>query len=111
MKYYGNVCFTIEVEALTDDGRPTGNFMPEKHIYPYSGDVINLTNRRVPGEGTTNSDIEVSKRISIVGDPFAYQNFMNITYIEWMGAKWTVSSVDVQFPRLILEIGGLYNAN
>jgi len=108
MKYYGNVGFTIEVEQYTDDGRPTGNFLPEKHVYPYSGDVINLSSNRVPGDGA-NSDIKLSKRISIVGDPFAYQHFMNITYVEWMGVRYQVPSVDVQFPRLIMEVGGVYN--
>lgn len=110
MKYYGNVCFTIESETLTEDGRPTGNFIPKKHVYQYSGDVINTSRKRISGEGM-NADLNITRQISIVGDPFAYQNFMNITYVEWMGVRWEVPSVDVQFPRLILNVGGLYNGD
>ena len=30
-------------------------------------------------------------------------------YVEFMGAKWKISSVEVQYPRLILTVGGVYN--
>jgi hypothetical protein len=31
-------------------------------------------------------------------------------YVEFMGAKWKVSSVDAtKRPRLVLTLGGLYN--
>ena len=46
---------------------------------------------------------------SIIADPFAYQNFHAMRYIEWMGAKWKITKVNVQSPRLILSVGGVYN--
>jgi hypothetical protein len=30
-------------------------------------------------------------------------------YVEFMGAKWKISNVEVQYPRLILTIGEVYN--
>jgi hypothetical protein len=56
-----------------------------------------------------NDNMNINNRISILADPFAYQNFHTIKYINWMGAKWKVGSVEVQSPRLILAIGGVYN--
>lgn len=74
----------------------------------YFGDVLQLGRRQVPGE-YLNDDLNVTNKISIVADPFALQNFHAIRYVCWMGAKWKVSNVEVQHPRLVLTIGGVYN--
>ena len=50
-----------------------------------------------------------TNKISILADPFAYQNFSNIKYVEYMDALWNVESIEVQQPRLILNVGGVYN--
>lgn len=76
----------------------------------YYGDVIRNT-RRLESASQVNDNINISNEISIVADPFAYQNFHSIRYVEFMGAKWKVSNVQPQHPRLILSIGGLYNDN
>jgi hypothetical protein len=59
--------------------------------------------------GTLNDNINMSNEISIVADPFANENFQSIKYIEYMGTLWRVNNVDVQYPRLILRMGGVYN--
>jgi hypothetical protein len=75
----------------------------------YYGDVIRNTQRWQSGE-TLNDDLIISNKISIVADPFAYQNFHTMRYVKWMGASWKINEIDVQRPRLILTIGGVYNA-
>lgn len=74
----------------------------------YYGDVIRNT-RRLQTADQLNDNINVSNEISIVADPYANENFHSMRYVEFMGAKWKISNVNVQPPRLILEIGGLYN--
>ncbi len=74
----------------------------------YYGDVLR-NRRRLENSGVVNDSVNVSNEISIVADPFAYQNFHLIRYISFMGNKWKVSDVEVQYPRLNLTIGGLYN--
>lgn len=74
----------------------------------YFGDVIR-NSRRLQNANQLNDDINVSNEISIVADPFAMNNFHSIRYVEFMGAKWKVSNVDVQYPRLTLSVGGVYN--
>ena len=59
--------------------------------------------------GEVNDDLNINMTLSIVADPFAYQNFHQIKYAEYMGSKWKVSSIEVQYPRLILTLGGVYN--
>lgn len=74
----------------------------------YYGDLIRNT-RRLRTSDKLNNDINVTNEISIVADPFAYQNFHLMKYVAFMGAKWKIESVEVQYPRLILTIGGVYN--
>ena len=74
----------------------------------YFGDVIRYT-RRINAPGKVNDDISISNQISIIADPFANNNFHAMKYVVFMGAKWKVSEVTVEYPRLILSMGGLYN--
>ena len=74
----------------------------------YFGDVIRNT-RRINAPGKVNDDISISNQISIIADPFANNNFHAMKYVVFMGAKWKISEVTVQYPRLVLTIGGLYN--
>lgn len=77
----------------------------EKETY---GDVIQNTRRLEFGENV-NPDLSVTNTISIVADAYASENYFAIRYVEWMGALWTVNSVEVQSPRLLLRLGEVYN--
>lgn len=74
----------------------------------YFGDVLRNTRRLSEGENL-NKDLNVGNSISIVADAFAHGHFFAIVYVEWMGKLWTVSDVEVQRPRLILQLGEVYN--
>lgn len=75
----------------------------------YSGDVNRITSRWTASQDSTNDDLTLDKQISIVADPFAYQNFNSIKFVEFMGTMWKVTSVNPQYPRLVLTVGGVYN--
>lgn len=101
-KWYGVIGYADHVET-------SPGVWEEKIIERgYYGD-INRMSRRLESSGNLNDDINISNEISIVADPFANDNFHKILFVEFMGAKWKVSNVEVQRPRLILSIGGLYN--
>jgi len=72
------------------------------------GDVIRPSRRYSDGE-KVNSDLSVGNAISIVADAYANNHFFAIRYVEWRGALWEVSNIDVESPRLILRLGGVYN--
>src|SRR3954452_21577763 len=74
----------------------------------YYGDVIRNARNLHEGENL-NPDLSVQNSISIVADAYAYEHFFAIRYIEWAGTLWTVSSVEVQSPRLLLRLGEVYN--
>lgn len=74
----------------------------------YYGDLIRNF-RRLESSGNLNDNVNVANEISIVADPFANQNFHAMRYVKFMGAKWKITNVEVQYPRLILTIGGVYH--
>lgn len=75
----------------------------------YFGDVTRNTSR-YQSNGTPNDDINISNIVSVVADPYANENFQHIRYVVYMGTKWKVVNVEVQYPRLVLTLGGVYNA-
>lgn len=101
-KYYGPVGYGIPSEV-----RP-GVWKDKITERNYSGDVINVK-RRLESSDKVNEDIVISNEFSILADQFAIENFHLIKYVIFMGAKWKVSNVSVQLPRLILSVGGVYN--
>ena len=101
-KIYGKVGY-----AITEEVKP-GVWSEQITERPYFGDLIKV-NRTLQNSGNLNDNINITHNVSIVADPFAYQNFHAIRYVDCMGAKWKVSSVEVKYPRLILSVGGLYN--
>ena len=101
-KYYGTVGYAENVEVNP------GIFKEVITEREYFGDIIR-NNRRLENSGEINDSINVTNQISIVSDPYALQNFWKIRYATFMGQKWKVKDVNVEFPRLILTLGGLYN--
>ena len=74
----------------------------------YYGDIIRNV-RKLETTEHLNDNINISNTISIISDPFANENFHAIRYATYMDSKWKVVSVEVQRPRLILSLGGVYN--
>lgn len=101
-KFYGPVGFSLSQE--TSPG--VWEEIPvEKNFY---GDILKNTVKGNENPGKVNGDITVNNRISIVANPYAAQHFHQIEYVIWQGVKWKVESVDVEMPRLILNLGGIY---
>ena len=96
----------VELEVTeTEPGVWTETIVPRE----YYGD-LNRNIRHISSNDKVNEDISVNNELSIVSDPYAMENFYQMRYAEFMGVKWKVSSVEVRYPRLILSLGGVYNA-
>lgn len=100
-KFYGKVGYMTTVE--TEPGIWTENITERTYI----GDIVS---NRFRYENTDNiiDDVILSKTISIVADPFAMMNYGYIRYVDYLGTKWKVTTVDPKLPRLELTTGGLY---
>lgn len=103
-KWFGKVGYSDEqVETAP------GVWTPPIVVRDYYGDVIRNNTRWSEGSVSTNDNLTVNCQISIVADPFAINKFHSIKWIEFMGTKWKVVSIEPQFPRLLLTLGGEYN--
>jgi len=96
--------------AITKEVNPgTGVYSDIVTERTYSGDVLRAQSNSREGQGL-NNNLSSSNRISIVADPYAYEQAHAIRYVVWRGIRWQVTSVeDSHRPRLILTLGGVYN--
>jgi hypothetical protein len=74
----------------------------------YYGDIPRNYRRSQEGE-KVNNDLTTSTQISIVSDTYANDHISAIRYAVWKGVRWKVTLVSEAHPRLILELGGVYN--
>lgn len=104
-KWFGKVGYESTVEEPKDSGIWIETITERE----YYGDIYR-NNRRLQTGDSVNDSVNISNQISIISDPFAIKNFHTIRYATYMDTKWKVTSVDAsQYPRLILELGGVYN--
>lgn len=102
MRWYGKIGYAETVE--TEPGVWIDHITEQN----YTGDIIR-NNRRWNYNNSVNGEVNISNQISILSDPYIVANFQNIRYAEFMGSLWCVTDVEVQYPRLVLTLGGVYN--
>lgn len=102
-KFYGTIGYVDHVETVP------GVWEEQITERQYHGDLVRIS-RRLESSGELNDDVNINNEISIVADPYAIDHFHSMRYVEYSGAKWKISTVEVKYPRLILGVGGLYNA-
>lgn len=105
-KFSGMIGFGIDTEY--DPENHPGVWKPILIERKYKGDLMRVSKQNRTGNNL-NDSIVFQNEISIVADPFAFENYSNIRYVEYMHAKWKVSNVRVEYPRLILGMGEIYN--
>lgn len=72
------------------------------------GDVIRQSSS-IQNDNKVNSDIALNHRVSLFGDPYAFNNYYKLKWIDLDGRKWEIASVEIQRPRIIVTLGGLWN--
>lgn len=103
-KWFGKIGYAIQEESEP-------GIWEEKIIeMDYYGDLL-TDNRKRQSNSNVLDEITLSNMISIIADPFTYNNCSCMAYAEIMGARWKISEVEVKPPRLNLTIGGVYNGN
>lgn len=103
MKFYGKVGFWAgDVEIATDV------FQPNIVERVYSGEVTRNYRKFQNGQNQ-NDEFRLNNQITILSDLYAYTNWHSIRYVNWNGVNWKVTTVEVAYPRLVLELGGEWN--
>lgn len=102
-KYYGEIGFSISTEV-----RP-GVWKKELRTRNYAGDLVRSTNYNWQNGNKVNDDLNITNQISIISDKFAEENMGSMKYAVFASQRWKITSVSVEYPRLVLSLGGLYN--
>ena len=106
-KWFGIIGF---IETVEDPNYP-GTYVESKTEKSYYGDIIRFNKRWTVANDKENDNLDINNQLSIIADPFATNHFHQIRYVEWMGTLFKATSVEVAYPRLIINIGGVYNAD
>jgi len=101
-KFHGFIGFSTVIETAAGVYEAT---FTEKE---YTGEFLRDVKQWTSGENL-NDNLTLSSRVSIIADPFALENIAAIKYVKWQGVKWRVTSFEHQRPRLLLQLGEVYN--
>lgn len=88
--------------------RKPGVFVEDIVEKVYQGDVKRDTRQSRESEGL-NEDLTVSNLIEIVADDFANAHVHVIKFVEWAGVAWSVGDTTVEYPRLTMRLGEVWN--
>lgn len=91
-----------------DEESATGVFKTVIHEHTVFGDIEQDTRRLTPGEGV-NQNLTLGDVISIIAPAEVIANYSAIRYITMGGVRWSVTSVVVRRPRLVVRTGEVYN--
>ena len=75
----------------------------------YYGDVLSNSRKWDQNGNYLNDNLAINNRISIVADRFARENLGAMRFVRWIGDTWKVSNAEIQYPRIILTLGGQYH--
>lgn len=103
-KYYGKIGYGIEEETAP------GVYEVMIVERSYYGDVLR-NSRRYENSDKLNDELKLSNRISIVADAYAYDHAADIRYAIVMGSKWKVTDLEIERPRMILTLGGVWHGD
>lgn len=106
-KFVGTIGF-----VLSEEQEP-GLFVPTPRERSYRGDMLQSRVQRSAGSDSTNDDIRISNQISIIADPYARDHVFEMKYLKFrmpkLGGIWAITDATVQWPRIILTLGGVYS--
>lgn len=102
MRYSGKFGFAVPTETVPGVWK---DVVTERD---YIGDVVQRTetfsvaDSVIPQYRTTTS-------ISVLCDGVLKESYKGLRYVEYMGENWVAASVVMQWPRIIVYIGEVYN--
>lgn len=101
-RFCGEVGFSFGSEEITP-----GIYAPKIVKRVYRGDTIRSA-RNWESSGRANDNLTIGNRISILADDYAFKHFGAMRYVKLYDILWQVKSVEIQRPRIILTLGGVY---
>ena len=74
---------------------------------PVKGTIRSLYARN-DNSTSVNTNLRLTNEISVLMDTKIKTHLETLKYVVWKGSKWEVQSIGVNYPRLTINLGGLY---
>lgn len=74
---------------------------------PVKGTIRNLHVRN-DNSSSANTNLRLTNEVSILLNSKIDTYLETLKYVIWKGSKWEVKSIGVNYPRLTINLGGLY---
>lgn len=74
---------------------------------PVKGTIRNLHVRN-DNSSSANTNLRLTNEVSILLNSKIDMYLETLKYVIWKGSKWEVQSIGVNYPRLTINLGGLY---
>lgn len=104
MKFHGRIGFWLG-DVETEPGIWKPNIVEKTYV----GDILRNYRKFQPVSDKANDDLTINNQFSILSDLYLRENLSSIRYVLWNGARWKINTVEINYPRITLEIGGVYN--
>lgn len=107
-KWHGKICFSTEQIEIDPENRP-GVYEEKQVVKEYYGDMLQRRRRSEESSDSINDNVRLNNTLSIICDSFMTENYTNIVYVTVFHKEWKVVEANIQYPRIELTLGGLYN--
>ena len=84
-----------------------GVWLEDKIEIPVKGTIRSLYVRN-DNNVSVNSNLRLTNEVSILLNTKIQTYLETLKYVIWKGSKWEVQSIGVNYPRLTINLGGLY---
>lgn len=101
-KIHGKIGYATETETYPGVWEET---IIERDYY---GELVK-NRANIERNNSANGNITFASNISIIADQYVTRYFHNIRYVTYLGTKWSVTSIEPDYPRMLLSIGSVYN--
>lgn len=75
----------------------------------YYGDLLSSRWNNENNQNSTNTNVRLNNSISVICDKYLSENISVMRYITYKNSKWCITGIEIQPPRIIINIGGIYN--
>lgn len=102
MKWSGYIGYAVEKETATD--------IIEYSITKFKakGNMKQITKRTQSSEGVVDG-ISLNNELELIASPFINKILYSIKYVDFMNVPWKVTNVRVNYPKIFLTLGDVYN--
>lgn len=101
-RFAGTVGYTVQEETTP------GVWTTVEKTRKMKGDIMKQVASHQSSE-YLHDDVVLSHRVSLIGDAYAFDNYFNISWVKMDTQKWKVASIEVDRPRIIVTLGGVWN--